>query len=237
MKSDKPAPSFKNVTVPREKGDKIKILLADNHHMVSQGLRHLLTQEADLEVVGETDHGTDALKLARELGPDVIVMEARLPGLDPADVVRRIKNCENPGAVLILTTTGDEDPALKMLLAGADGCIFKTASCEDLVQAIRVIAAGQFICDPTLERIILKRTSQTPTTTPGDMERLTRRETELLKLAAQGSNNQDIADCLSLTVGTVKSYFGHIFSKMYVKSRTEAVVEGLKRGWVSLDNE
>jgi len=195
-----------------EKGARIKILLADDHHMVSQGLRHLLEREPDLEVVGEADNGSGAVRLARDLKPDVIVMEARLPGLGSADVVRQIKKFERPQAVLILTAPGDENHTLELLQAGADGCIFKTASCGNLAQAIRVIMVGQFICDLSLER-------------------------KLLKLAAQGLNNSEIAARLYLTLGTVKGYFGHIFGKMEVSSRTQAVLEAIKRGWVSLDNE
>jgi DNA-binding NarL/FixJ family response regulator len=237
MNNNTPLPGFKGATVSCEKGTRIKILLADVHNMVSQGLRHLLEQEQDLQVVGEVDHGAGAVKLARELKPDVIVMEARLPGLKPADAVKQIKRFERPHYVLVLTTSGDEDHAMELLLAGADGCIFKASSCEDLVRAIRVIAAGQFICDPVLERKILKRTGQVGAAAVESPLPLTRREAELLKLAAQGLNNGKIADRLHLTVGTVKGYFGHIFSKMEVSSRTQAVLEGLKRGWVSLDNE
>jgi DNA-binding NarL/FixJ family response regulator len=237
MNSSAPLACFKGATVPGEKGARIKILFADVHNMVSQGLRRLLEQEADLEVVGEADNSADAVRLARELKPDMIVIEAHLPGMDPANAVRQVKRFERPQYVLVLTTTGGEDRALELLLAGADGCILKTASCEDLVQAIRVIAAGQFICDPALERKILKRTGQTGTAATGGSEQLTHREFELLKLAAQGLNNGEIADRLYLTEGTVKGYFGHIFSKMEVSSRTQAVLEGLKRGWVTLDNE
>jgi DNA-binding NarL/FixJ family response regulator len=237
MNSNTPLPGFKVATVPGKKGARLKILLADDHHMVSQSLRRLLENEADLEVVGEADNGVGAVRLVRELKPDVIILEARLPGPGSADAVRQIKKFERPQYVLVLTAPGDDDHTLELLLAGADGCIFKTASCEDLVRAIRVIAAGQFICDPTLERKILKRTGQTGTAAPGSAEQLTHREAELLNLAAKGLNNKVIAARLSLTVGTVKGYFGHIFSKMSVNCRTQAVMEGIKRGWVSLDNE
>jgi DNA-binding NarL/FixJ family response regulator len=237
MNSNTPPPGFKGATVPCEKGDTIKILLADDHHMVSHGLRHLLEKEADMETLGETDNGAAMVRLSRELKPDVIVMEARLPGLDPANAVRQIKRFERPLYVLLLTAPGDEHHALELLLAGADGCIFKTASYQDLVQAIQVIAAGLFICDPTLERKLLKHLSLASSAAPTGAEQLTHREAEILQLAAQGLNNPDIAARLGLTVGTVKGYFGHIFSKMDVSSRTEAVVEGLKRGWLTLDNE
>jgi DNA-binding NarL/FixJ family response regulator len=237
MNSNTPPPGFKGATVPCEKGARIKILLADDHRMVSQGLRHLLEREPDLELVGEADNGAGAVRLAGELKPDVIVMEARLPRLSSADVVRQIKRFERPLAVLILTEPGDDDRALELLQAGADGCIFKTASCGDLAQAIRVIMVGQFICDLSLERKLLKYISRAGSAAPGGVEQLTPREIELLKLAALGLNNQDIASRMVLTVGTVKGYFAHIFTKMYVRSRTEAVMEGLKRGWVSLDNK
>ncbi len=220
-----------------EKPVKIKILLVDNHHMFTQSLRQMLERESDIEVVDEADNGADAVRLTRELKPDLIVMEARLPGLSSVDVIKRLKNYEKPQSVLILTTPGDDDHSLELLLTGANGFIFKTAYYSDLVQAIRVITAGLFICSPTLERKLLKCINRADSAALGAVEQLTNREAEVLKLAAQGLNNQDIAHHLVLTIGTVKGYFVHIFSKMNVKSRTEAVVEGLKLGWISLDNE
>jgi len=213
--------------MPCENGAKTKILLADDHRMVRQGLRHLLANEADLEVVGETDHCTGVVKLARDLKPDVIIIAARLPGQDPVDVVSQIKKFERPQHVLILTTPGNEDYTLQLLLAGADGCIFKTASFSNLVKAIRTVASGQFICDPALERKILKRSGQTANEAHGGVEQLIPREAELLKLAAQGLENKLIADRLTLTVGTVKGYFAHIFSKMGLSPRP-------RRSWKAL---
>jgi DNA-binding NarL/FixJ family response regulator len=223
-------------TNSREKDAKIKILLADNHRMVSQGLRFLLQQEPDFEVVGEADNGAEALRLARELKPDVIVLEACLPAPSSVEIIKRLGNFEKTRAILILTAPEEDNLALELVLAGASGCVFRTASYSELAQAIRVITMGQFICDQTLERKFLKRIIIRNSLTGGTTEQLTPREMEILNLAAQGLNNQDIASRLVLTTGTVKGYFGNIFSKMNVNSRTGAVMEGVKYGWISLEN-
>ena len=216
---------------------KIRILLADDQLMVRQGIRQILQQEADFEVVGETDNGLDAVRLARELEPDVIVMEARMPKLDSVEVMKRLKTGQNPGAVLILTSNGDEDQTVELLKAGVNGCIFKSAPGKDLAQAIRMIQAGQFVCDPLIETNLLKHTLRRGPVTLEFGQELTRREAEVLKLAAKGMSNRDIAGCLGLTEGTIKSYLGKVFAKMSVGSRTEAVLEAIRRGWLSAEDE
>jgi DNA-binding NarL/FixJ family response regulator len=229
------APKNTGPTVISEKGQKIKILLADNHNMVREGIRKLIECKSDLEVVGETDNGSVVCRMAFELKPEVVVMEVRLPGLDPVKVTKSLINTETPPAVLVLTSFEDESQGLELLKAGANGCIFKTATADDLAQAIRIIRAGQFVCDPSIGKKLLKYVIQANSVVPEKGEQLSPRETELLKLAAEGCSNRDIAIHLALTEGTIKSYFVHLFNKLNVGSRTEAVMEGLKRGLVSLD--
>lgn len=216
---------------------KIRILLADDQLMVRQGIRQILEHEVDFEVVGEADNGVDAVRLAREFEPDVIVMEARMPRLDSVEVMKRLKTVQNSGAVLILTSHGDEDQTVELLKAGVNGCIFKTAPGKDLAQAIRMIQAGQFVCDPLVEMSLLKHAIRRGPVTLEFGQHLTRREAEVLKLAAKGMSNRDIAAYLNLSEGTIKGYFVGVFGKMGVSSRTEAVTEAVKRGWVSLEDE
>jgi two-component system, NarL family, response regulator LiaR len=228
-------PISRDTTVLVNKNRKIRILLADGHHMVREGIRKLIESEKDLEVVGETGNSNDLCKLVLNLKPDVMVIEAHLPGADPVTVIKRLNNPEGPRYILILTSSDDESHALELLRAGANGCIYKTSAGQDLVQAIRMIRAGQFVCDPAIEKSLLIYFNKATSIVPEKGEQLSPRESEVLKLAAEGCTNRDIGVRLSLTEGTVKGYFGHIFDKMNVSSRTEAVTEGLKRGWVTLD--
>lgn len=219
-----------------EEGRKTRILLADGHHMVRQGIRRLLESEADFEVVGESDNGSEVVRLARELKPHVIVMEARMPKLDSVDVIKRIK-AEHPGATILVLTSHDEEECLELLRAGAGGYLLKSAKGEELEQTIRMVQAGQFVCDPLVERRLLKHAVRPQPVALDFGQHLTRREAEVLKLAARGMGNRDIAGYLGLAERTVKGHLMSIFSKLGVGSRTEAVHEALKRGWVSLEDE
>ena len=220
-----------------EERRKTKILLADGHHMVRQGIRRLLESETDFEVVGEADNGMKAVSMARELGPDIILMEARMPKLDAVEATKRVKGEHPEVAVLVLTSYDEEEYIVELLKAGAGGYLLKSAKGEELAQTIRMVRAGQFVCDPLVERKLLKHAGRPRPVALDFGEHLTRREAEVLKLAAKGMSNRDIAGYLGLTEGTVKGYFVRIFSKMSVSSRTEAVTEAVKRGWVSLENE
>jgi len=214
--------------------DKTRILLADDHHVVRQGIRGLLEREADFEVVGEADNGLDAVRLAHELRPDIVILEARMPKLDTVEVIKRIKS-EYPVAVLILTYYND-DQIIELLIAGADGYLLMTARIEELVRAIHVIQNGEFICDPLVQKRLLKYAASPRPVALNFGEHLTIREAEILKLAAKGLGNRDIAAYLGLTERTVKGHLVNIFGKMQVGSRTEAVLEALKRGWASLED-
>jgi len=222
--------------VSGEEGRKTRILLADGHHMVRQGIRRLLESEADFEVVGESDNGSEVVRLARELKPHVIVMEARMPKLDSVDVIKRIK-AEHPEATILVLTSHDEEECLELLRAGAGGYLLKSAKGEELAQSIRMVRAGQFVCDPLVERRLLKHAVRPQPVALDFGQHLTRREAEVLKLAARGMGNRDIAGYLGLAERTVKGHLMSIFSKLGVGSRTEAVHEALKRGWVSLEDE
>ncbi len=219
-----------------EERRKTKILLADGHHIVRQGIRRIFEGEPDLEVVGETDNGLDAVRLARELRPDIILMEARMPKLDGVEVTRRIKAELPEAAVLILTTCNDEEYIVGLLAAGAAAYLLKSAQGEELVQAIRSVRAGDFVCDPALAQKVFRRATRLPVAV-NSAEHLTRRELDVLKLAATGLGNRNIAAQLGLAERTVKGHLMNIFDKMSVSSRTEAVREALKRGWVSIQDE
>jgi len=222
--------------VSEETRRKTRILLADGQHMVRQGIRRLLESETDFEVVGEADNGLEAVSMARELGPDIILMEARMPKLGAVEATKRVKGAHPEVAVLVLTSYDEEEYIVELLKAGAGGYLLKSAKGEELAQTIRMVRAGQFVCDPLVERKLLKDAGRPHRVALDFGQHLTRREDEVLKLAAKGMSNRAIAGHLGLTEGTVKGYFANIFGKMSVSSRTEAVTEAVKRGWVSLED-
>jgi DNA-binding NarL/FixJ family response regulator len=215
---------------------KTRILLADDQHMVRQGIRQLLEREADFEVVGEAESGPELLKLAFELKPDVIVLEARMSKLNGVDGIRRVKADNPQTAVLVLTAFEEEEYVIQLVGAGAAGYLLKSAYSDELAQAIRSVRAGEFVCNPELAHKLIKRAASPQPVALDFGEHLTRREAEILKLAAKGLTNRDIAAHLGLTERTVKGHLVNIFGKMQVGSRTEAVLEALKRGWVSIED-
>ncbi len=217
------------------KTGQIRILLADGHHIVRQGVRRILEAEPDLEVVGEADDGQDAVKLARELGPDVIVMEARISKLDSVEITRRVRAEHPDGRVLILAACEEDEYIIGLIAAGASGYLPKSASGEDLVQAIRSVRAGGFFCDPALAQRLFKRTARLPVAV-NCAEHLTRRELDVLKLTARGLSNQKIAAQLGIGDRTVKQHLMNIYGKMGVNSRMEAVSKALREGWIDLDS-
>lgn len=227
----------KEEAMSEDERGKTKILVVDGYDVVRQGIRRLLECEPDLEVVGEVDNGQQAVNLARKLRPDVIIMEARMTKLDGVEVTRRVKAEQPDAAILVLASLDEAEYFMELLRAGVDGYLLKNAKGEQLAQTIRMLRAGQFVCDLQVERRLLKHAGRTHPVALEFGEHLTRRETEVLKLAAKRMSNRDIAVYLGLTEGTVKGYFVSIFSKMSVSSRTEAVLEALKRGWVSLEDE
>ena len=212
-----------------------RILLVNGQYVVREGFRRIIEHEPELEVVGEANNGQQAVELARELRPDVIVMEARLGKLDSVEVTRRIKMEQPEVAVIIFTACDEEEYIVGLIGAGADGYLLKSTE-SDLVQAIRVVRSGGFLADRMVIQKLYKRATR-PAVAVSTAEHLTRRELEVLELAAKGMSNRGIGDKLGIGLRTVKGYFETIFSKMGVRSRTEAVLMALKHGWVSLQDE
>jgi NarL family two-component system response regulator LiaR len=216
--------------------DRIRILLADGQHLVRQGIRQLLEREADFEVIAEADNGLEALRLARELKPDVVIMEAHMARLDSVEATRRVKTELPETAVIILTACEDEGYIVGLLGAGASGYLLKSTRGEELVQGIRFVQAGEFVSHPLVAQKLFKRATRRPLAV-NSVEHLTNRELEVLKLAARGMSNRDIAAELGVGLRTVKGHLMTIFEKMGVRSRTEAVLKALRQGWVRLDEE
>lgn len=191
----------------------IKVLLADDHLVVRMGISAIISLENDLTVVGETDNGMDAVRLARELKPDVIVMDLMMPKMNGVSATMEIVK-DNPSAkVLVLTTFGTSQEIGKMINAGAKGALVKTSSKTEIIAAIRVVASGGHVMSDEIKNSML--------TAPA-APKLSNRQIEVLNLVAKGFSNQDIADFLGIGVNGVKDHLKHIYAILDVSSRTEA---------------
>jgi len=217
---------------------KIKIILADDHAVLREGMRNLLEREKDLEVIGEATDGEQAVRLVSQLKPDVVLMDIVMPGLSGIEATKQIKAISPATTVLILTAYSDIRYILGLLEAGACGYLLKSARSNDINEAIRAVHSGESVLDPIVTRKLLERVVGLPTGTEesevkGD---LSHREIEILRLASKGMSNKDIADSLFLSIRTVKSHLTNIFNKMGASCRTDAIIKGLKEGYITLDD-
>jgi DNA-binding NarL/FixJ family response regulator len=218
--------------------DTIAILLADDHVLVREGTRELLEHEEDMEIVGEAGDGEDAVRLATDLQPDVVVMDIAMPMLNGIEATRRIKATHPGTAVLILSAYDDDQYVFALLEAGAAGYLLKDVPSHELVGAIRAVNAGESVLHPTIARKVVNRFARSGPSPSIEavVDQLSEREMEVLKLAARGMTNLEIANELVLSVRTVEGHLSNIFGKMQVGSRTEAVIQALRWGWLTLED-
>ncbi len=215
---------------------RIKILLAEDHVLVRQSLRDYLEKEDDLEVIGEAGDGEELVGLAQQLNPDIIIMDVAMPKLNGIKATKKIKAMNLPVPILILTAYDIDQYIFSLIEAGAAGYLLKDIDGEELKESIRRVSKGDSVLHPTVARKLMERfRTNSKSQDMRSFEILTDREIETLELAAQGKSNKEIADHLNVTVHTVESHLGHIFNKLGVGSRTEAVVLALKKGWIGLD--
>ena len=217
---------------------KIKIVIADDHAVLREGMRSRLEQEKDFEVVGEASDGEEAVKLANELKPDLIMMDIVMPKLTGIEATRLIKQTNPSTAVLILTAYSDIRYILGLLEAGACGYLLKSARGSEIVEAIRAVRSGESVLDPLVTQLLLQRVVGSARETGGGdaSGQLTAREVEILRLASRGMSNKDIAGVLFLSLRTVKAHLTNIFNKMGCGCRTDAIIKGLKGGYITLDD-
>jgi two-component system, NarL family, response regulator len=205
---------------------KIRVMLADDHTIVRNGLFAIINMQPDMRVVCEAATGREAVARFFEYLPDVLLLDLRMPELDGAEVIETVRAREANARVLILTTYQGDENIYRCLRAGAKGYLLKEVSWKELVAAIRAVHQGEQVIPSSIAARIAEHISS-----PG----LTTREVEVLQLVARGMSNKDIASALAITERTVKVHLGNLFNKLQVNSRTEAVTAGLKRGIVHLE--
>jgi NarL family two-component system response regulator LiaR len=216
--------------------DKIRVLLAEDHVMVREGTREFVQRESDMEVVGEAGDGEEAVKLAKGLKPDVVVMDISMPKLNGVEATRQIKAFNPSVAVLILTAYDYDQYIFALLEAGAAGYLLKGVKVQELIDAIRAVYAGESVLHPVVARRVVDRLITPGGKETAAAEALSEREMEVLRLAATGVSNKDIAQQLFLSPRTVQVHLGNIFGKLGVASRTEAVLYALRKGWLTLED-
>jgi DNA-binding NarL/FixJ family response regulator len=216
----------------------IRVLIADDHRIVRQGLRHVC-ELGGLTVVGEAEDGREAVKLARQLRPDVILMDINMPVLDGVQATHLIVEADPSVRVIILTMYRQDRYVFEAVKAGARGYLLKDIDEQDLVAAIRAVHQGDALINPSLAVKLLdefRRLGQIADEAE-DVEGLTQGEMEVLRLVAQGADNKAIAERLALSERTVANRLSSVYEKLHVNSRTQATLAALRRGWATLDED
>jgi len=221
--------------VTKVKKKTIRVLIADDHPPFSEGLTRLLADEADLEPVGIASDGKEAVRLAGELKPDVVVMDVTMPELNGIEATRRIKADLPNTSVLVLSAYGYYPYALSALDAGAAGYLLKNVPLRELISAIRAVRRGEAVLDSVVAEKVLRSLAKPLDSSPSSRH-LSPREIEVLRLGARGMNNKEIGKQLFVSERTVQSYFTSLFEKFGVGSRLEAVLKALKEGWLTTDD-
>jgi DNA-binding NarL/FixJ family response regulator len=219
----------------QEPGQTIRVLLADDHALVREGTRRLIDAESDLEVVAEAASGEEAIEAVKRVRPDVALMDIAMPGIGGIEATRAIKADYAATAILVLSAYDDEPYLVALLEAGAAGFLLKNVNGRELVEAIRSVARGEAVLSPALNEKVMRRFSSRPSVQPQrPADLLSEREFDVLRLAARGLPNKEIARRMNLSIRTVHSHLANIFAKMHVGSRTEAVLFALRQGMISL---
>ena len=207
----------------------IKVLIADDHALMRQGLKQILELEDDIQVVGLAINGEEALKLAQQLKPDVILLDINMPQMNGIQALRRLKDMGTDSKVIILTIHDDKEYLFETINIGAAGYVLKDAESSSLVKAIRNVYNGDSYIHPTLASALVKEFNKVgKSEDESKKERLTRREYEVLILIAEGNNNREIADNLFISEKTVKNHVSNIFKKIEVNDRTQAAIYAYK---------
>ncbi len=210
-----------------------RVLIADDEHLMRAGLIELLTADAGIEIVGQASTGREAIKQARQLAPDVVLMDVRMPDLDGIAATRELSQALPDVRVLILTTFEQDDYIFGALRAGASGFLLKRTRPEELIAAVHTIAAGDALLSPSVTRRVIERMAQQPTPEMADQARLdelTPREREVLGLIARGLSNREIANSLVVEESTIRTHVKRVLAKLDLRDRVQAVIFAYESG-------
>ncbi|TML92682.1 MAG: response regulator transcription factor [Actinobacteria bacterium] len=211
----------------------VRVLVVDDQALVRSGFRMILDERDDLELVGEAADGEQGIELARELDPDVILMDVRMPNLDGVEATRRLVEAGTRARILVLTTFDLDEYVYAAVRSGASGFLLKDVEPTELVDAIRVVAAGNSLFGPAATQRLVERFAGTPEPlNEGALERLTEREREILRLLAGGLSNAELAEKLFLSETTVKTHVSAVLRKLGVRDRVQAVIAAYDAGLV-----
>ncbi len=220
---------------------RIRVLIADDHTLVRQGIRVLLQAEPDLQVVAEAGNGQDAVRLARELQPDVVVMDLTMPGMDGMEATRMIKACLPKTHILALTVHESDEYFFRVLQAGASGYVLKRAAASELLSGVSAVAHGEVFLFPAVaKKLLADYLTRGHSREEGEAREasagLTAREQEILTLVAEGLTNREIADRLTVSLSTVQTHYTHILTKLNLQNRAELIKYAIRRGLIEVDN-
>ena len=214
-------------------GDRIRVLIVDDHAVVREGLRTFLQLQEGMEVVGEAADGEEAVERAAALAPDVILMDLVMPGLDGVGAMRRLRERAPASRVVVLTSFLDDERLMPAIESGAAGYLLKDVEPAELARAVRSACADEAVIDPTVAARLLRRLGEGPPVgAPSDGAELTRRERQVLELIGAGYSNKRIALELDIAEKTVKTHVGHLLAKLGVADRTQAALLAIRRGLV-----
>lgn len=214
--------------------EKIRLFHADDHQLLREGVRALLSTEPDISLIGEAENGEDAIKKIIKLRPDVVLLDLKMPQKSGIEVIQAIKEGGLETRILILTSFADDENVFPAIKAGALGYLLKNSSPHDLLHAIRDVYLGQSFLHPIIARKLIQELNQ-PSKLPPTDEPLTERELDVLKLIAQGLTNQQMAGILTVSERTIRTHVSNILGKLHLANRTQAALYALREGYVRLD--
>lgn len=219
---------------------KIRILLVEDHALVREVTKDILDRQPDFQIIAEAGDGEEAIQLASEFCPDLIIMDIELPKINGIEATKRIKASHPSISIIVLSAYDNDQYIFALLEAGAAGYLLKDVSTNELIQAIRAVQAGDLVLHPLIARKVIHHFAKHTDDKPGAENELpvplTKRELEVLKLASKGLTNRSIASELNISVRTVQVHIRNIFGKFEVGSRTEAVLHALRKGWLKLED-
>ncbi len=214
--------------------ERIRVLIADDHHVVRGGIRALLETEANIDVIDEAADGVETVLKTRSLNPDVILMDLMMPRKSGIEAIEEIKQEDPDARILVLTSYSDDEKVFAAIKAGALGYLLKETSTKELLQAIQDVYRGESSLHPAIARKLIRELNRPSSLPPAD-EPLTEREIEVLVYVARGYSNQDIANSLFISERTVRTHVSNILSKLHLANRTQAALYALKEGLTNLE--